>query len=385
MEAGSVTGPAKNLINFCQWTRTPEAARLGVDLSISVATFCRTPDDGTNNAFVQALRAADIPAYVIRERRRFDRQVLPQLTAIIKEVQPRIIQTHNVKSHFLLKMAGMPEARTWVAFQHGYTAKDLKDRLYNQLDRWSLRSADRVVPVCGAFVPRLLEFGVDAGRVRVLHNSVRPAQVVPDAEKAELRSRLGITGAEKIILTIGRLSREKGHADFIEALGHLHHHHAVADWKAVIVGNGPELSNLKSQVKGLGLERRVIFAGFHEKVASFYATADLFALPSHTEGSPNVLLEAMAARVPVAATHAGGIPEIVANNETAVLVPIRRPAAMAEALQRLLGDKDLRDRLAAAAYERACTDFSPMHYRQTLAAIYRDALETPTSLCKSLS
>jgi len=191
MEATSVTGPAKNLINFCQWTRTPEAANLGLNLTISVATFCRVPDDGSKNGFVQALREANISTYLIREQRRFDRGVLPQLAAMIREVQPQIVQTHNVKSHFLFKLARLREPVKWLAFQHGYTAKDLKDRLYSQLDRWSLRSADRVVSVCGAFVPRLLKYGVHAGQVRILHNSVRPVQLIPDHEQAQLRNRLG--------------------------------------------------------------------------------------------------------------------------------------------------------------------------------------------------
>lgn len=385
MEATSVTGPAKNLINFCKWTRTPEAAALGFDVAVSVATFCRPPDDGSRNAFVLALQAANIPVHVIREQRRFDPGVLSQLTALIGEIQPQIVQTHNVKSHFLLKLAGLRKKVAWLAFQHGYTAKDLKDRLYNQLDRWSLRSADRVISVCGAFVPRLVQYGVHAGQVRILHNSVQPARLIPDSDKTQLRSKLGVTEREKIILAIGRLSEEKGHADLIEALGYLNHSAPDAAWKAVIVGNGPELKNLERLVTKLALERRVIFAGFMESVASFYSIADILALPSHTEGSPNVLLEAMAAQVPVAATLAGGIPEIVDHEKTALLVPTRQPEALSEALRRLLENENLRKRLAMAAYERACTDFSPARYMHRLAGIYRDALDIPPPLCKSLS
>ena len=150
MEAASVTGPAKNLIGFAKWLTTEEGAKLR--LSVSIATFSR---NSGSDGFVSAARAAGIDTHVIRERRRFDREVIPQLREIVARVSPDIIQTHNGKSHLLMRsLPDLRVQRSWFAFQHGYQDTDLRLRLYNQVDRLTLRSADRVVSVCQAFAAR---------------------------------------------------------------------------------------------------------------------------------------------------------------------------------------------------------------------------------------
>jgi glycosyltransferase involved in cell wall biosynthesis len=370
MEATSVTGPAKNLIGFCRWAHSPEGAH--ARLRISIATYCRAPDDGSANLFVQAARAAGIRTYLIHERGRFDRAAYPQLVQIVAEAAPDAIQTHNVKSHFLLMSSGLRSGRIWLAFQHGYQHTDLKLLLYNQLDRWTLRSADRVISVCEAFASRLMAYGVRRERIRVLHNSVVPGIPVPEAEKIALRIALGIPSEELAIVTIGRMSLEKGHADLLAALHRLPS--TVPPWRAVIVGDGPERTNLERLAQNLAIADRVVFAGFHPNVQAYYAIADVFVLPSHSEGSSNVLLEAMAAQVPIAATAVGGTPEILSDGETALLTPGEDPAALARSLARLLVDRNLAARLAASSFERVLGEFSPEQYRQRLLGIYSEVL-----------
>jgi len=366
MEASSVTGPAKNLIGFCRWAHSPEASAAG--LRFSIATFGREPYDDSDNGFVQAARAAGIDTHVIRERRRFDRAVYPRLAQIVADVAPQIVQTHNVKSHFLFKSSGLRKGKIWLAFQHGYQDTDLKLRLYNQLDRWTLRSADRVISVCEAFTRRLVAYGVQRERIRVLHNSATPPVAAPAGGKVALRHALGIEASDAIILTIGRMSREKGHADLLEALHLLRAD--VPPWRAVLVGDGPERERLVSLAARLGIADRVVFAGFRSDVQPFYSVATVLALPSHSEGSSNVILEAMAARVPIAATAVGGNPEIVTDEETALLSRGRDPEGLARSLTRLLKDPMLVTRLTAAAHSRAMSRFSPEQYRQTLLEIY---------------
>jgi glycosyltransferase involved in cell wall biosynthesis len=366
MEANWVTGPAKNLIGFCKWAHSPAAS--AASLRFSIATFGREPYNDSDNGFVQAARAAGIDIYVIMERRRFDRAVYPQLEAIVADVAPQIVQTHNVKSHFLFKSSGLRKGTAWLAFQHGYQDTDLKLHLYNQLDRWTLRSADRVVSVCEAFAPRLVAYGVRRERIRVLHNSATTPVAVPPGIKVALRDALGIGASDAIILTIGRMSGEKGHADLLEALRLLPA--SVPPWRAVLAGDGPERERLVSLARRLGIADRVVFAGFRSDVQSLYSVATVFALPSHSEGSSNVILEAMAARVPIAATAVGGNPEIVTDEETALLSEGRDPQGLARSLTRLLTDPMLVARLTAAAHSRCMSRFSPEQYRQTLLEIY---------------
>jgi glycosyltransferase involved in cell wall biosynthesis len=371
MEARSVTGPAKNLIGFCRWLGTAEGAQTG--LRVAIVTFDRSAQMRGSDAFVDAARAAGIDTHVIRERRRFDLGVIAQLREIAAREKPDIIQTHNSKSHLLTK--SLPELRTgrlWFAFQHGYAYPDLKQRLYNQVDRLTLRSAHRVVSVCQAFAPRLVAFGVKPERIRILHNAATPMPPTSDLERAQLRDQVGIRNGEWVLLTIGRLSREKGHADLLRALGRLRSIRQA--WKLVIVGIGPEQDVLGRLAHSLGISERVVFAGFHPDVTRFFAIADVFVLPSHSEGSSNVLLEAMMARVPIAATSAGGNPEIVLDQDTGLLVPVGDSRRLAAAIVRLQSEPDLASRLADSAFARAAREFSLERYQRRLCAYYAEAL-----------
>ena len=123
-----------------------------------------------------------------------------------------------------------------------------------------------------------------------------------------------------------------------------------------------------------GLTDRITLAGHQEDVKPFYGLADLFVMPSHSEGSPNALLEAMMAHVPIVATHVGGIPEIVTHGETALLVPPSDPAALAAALAQLLANPALAQRLALAAQRQALDHHQPAAYRHQLARIHLQVL-----------
>jgi glycosyltransferase involved in cell wall biosynthesis len=177
-----------------------------------------------------------------------------------------------------------------------------------------------------------------------------------------------------VVLTIGRLSREKGHAVLLRALQRLRS--IPRKWKLVLVGMGPERDTLTRLARSLGLSEHVLFAGSHADVRPFYGIADVFALPSLTEGSSNVLLEAMAAKVPIAATKVGGNPEIILHNETGLLVPVGDSQGLASAIAQLLGEPDLASRFAEAAFARATREFSLEQYRRRLLGFYAEALET---------
>jgi glycosyltransferase involved in cell wall biosynthesis len=339
-------------------------------VKIAIATFKR--DAGADNqVFTNAVRAAGVDLYVIRERFRFDLGVLPQIREIASKFQPDIIQTHNNKSHLMIKLLPqLRRQRLWFAFHHGDTYTDLKQRLFNHVDRVSLRSADRAVTVCQAFAPRLAACGVMPERIRILHNAVVPPSPVSASESSELRARLGIASDEAVILTIGRFSREKGHAVLLRSLARLLS--ISRKWKLVLVGMGPEHDTLVGLARSLGLSERVVFAGAHADVRPFYAIADVFVLPSLTEGSSNVLLEAMAAKIPIATTQAGGNPEIVLHNETGLLVPIGDCKCLASAIALLLEEPDLASRFAETGFARATLEFSAEKYRRRLLGFYAE-------------
>ena len=118
-------------------------------------------------------------------------------------------------------------------------------------------------------------------------------------------------------------------------------------------------------------------AGQVTDVANYYAAADVLANSSHSEGSPYVLLESMSSGLPIVATAVGGVPEMVTDNESGLLVPARDPDAMAEALARVLADQSLARRLSANAEALARNRFSSQTYVQSLLDVYRQVARAP--------
>jgi glycosyltransferase involved in cell wall biosynthesis len=142
------------------------------------------------------------------------------------------------------------------------------------------------------------------------------------------------------------------------------------------VGDGPERAALERQSQALGLRDAVTFAGYRANVRPYYALADVVALPSHTEGSPNVVLEAMAAEVAVAATRVGGVPEIVTDGETGLLTQRQDPRGMAAALGRLRADPEFRHRLAEAGRRLVVANHSVEGHRRALVNLYSELART---------
>jgi glycosyltransferase involved in cell wall biosynthesis len=305
---------------------------------------------------------------LVHERFAFDPRVIPQLRSVIAEKKPDIIQSMNFKSHFLVRLLGLGRARKWVAFHHGYTWTDLKNSAYNQLDRWSLRGADAVVTVCIPFARELESLGVEKDRLTVQHNSIRPFVPSPEGEVKELEMKLGLKPGDFTLISVGRLSREKGHADLIEAMAPVRAS-AKRPVRLVIVGDGPERAALQAKVAALKLEQSVTFAGFQSEVTPYYQIADIAVLPSHSEGSPYALLEAMAAGVPALATSVGGVPEIAKDNETGFLVERENPDRLATRILELMEDQAARQRVSRAARERV-DEYRPETYRTNLTQLY---------------
>lgn len=371
MEAGTVTGPAKNLINFCQSAREHSFSNLPV-VDTSITTFRRVSTNEQANAFVEKALDLGIELDVIDERFRFDTRVIHELKKVVERVQPNVIQSHNVKSHFLMRLSGLWREIPWIAFRHGYTTTDWKMRAYNQLDRWSLRKAHRVVTMNRIFAHQLTQTGATVEGMRILHNAVDVEGFlkVSDSEAARLKSKLSIGEEERVIIAIGRLSLEKGHFDLIKAFARLVQAQATLQTKLVIVGEGPERERLEQEIDALQIKEHVRFAGQVSDVKPFYAIADVMVLPSHSEGSPNVLLEAMAAQVPVVATAVGGVPEIATHRENALLVEARNIEALTQAISLLLNDRELAQSLAANGQEQVLRNHSPQSRLRSLLEIY---------------
>jgi glycosyltransferase involved in cell wall biosynthesis len=392
MEPKTVTGAAKNMLEFCYGVRELEAKLRdlpAVDTSIvtfergpkSVMTSGQTRDSGDTievqspNEFVTAARQSGVEVDVIPERTRFDLRVVSDLRRIVALRRPHLILTHHVKSHLVMRLSKLWQEYPWIAFHHGYTKTQSRERIYNRMDRLSLPKADRVVTVCEAFARELTRLaGVPRERIHVQHNSIRPEPMGSDEESQRLRRDFNIASDERLVVSIGRLSREKGHIDLLMAFKHLQEVHPEIKSKLLIVGDGPERGKLVATARSFRIADMVLFPGQIRNIQPYYGLADVVALPSHSEGSPYVLLEAMAAKVPIVATAVGGVPEMVDDEESALLVPPLDPRAMAAAIARILTHPELALKLTENASTLVTTRYAPETQIRSLIQLYRSVV-----------
>jgi glycosyltransferase involved in cell wall biosynthesis len=213
--------------------------------------------------------------------------------------------------------------------------------------RWALNRAHGVVSVSKALATRMTEMGVRPGRTTVLYNGVDPARFHPmDGQAARLAH--GVAPDEEMILYIGNILVTKGCGELLGAFARI----AASRPRAtlVFVGDGGMRKALEARAAELGLAARVRFVGRvpHELLKGWFAAASVFCLPSHAEGVPNVVLEAMACGTPVVSTDVGGVGEILPDH-AGILVQPKDEAGLTQALERALHQPWDRERTLAHA------------------------------------
>lgn len=228
---------------------------------------------------------------------------------------------------------------------------DVNDYLHVPSKRWQILAAARrcraVMSVSGALRDQLVAAGVADDRAHVIYNGV-DASVFHPADKVAARHRLGVAAEERLLLFIGNLKVSKGCVDLLEGFVRI----AGSQPQATLafVGGGEAQAQLLQRAAEAGLAHRVRLLGKvdHSVLPVWFAASDLLCLPSHNEGVPNVVLEAMACGVPVVASTVGGIPEVVPEF-AGVLVAPRDTSALAAALEEALAREWDSDRIAAHA------------------------------------
>ncbi len=218
----------------------------------------------------------------------------------------------------------------------------------------ALVAADGVVAVSRDLADRVIALGAASDRVRVILDGVDPAIFHPGS-KAEARERVGVPPGDPVVLFVGNLVPVKAVDVLLDALGRLN-----ADgmkFRLMLAGSGPLRGALEAQARQLGLAEKVTFLGSRpqDELADWYRSADLFVLPSHSEGTPNVLLEASACGTPWVASNVGGIPDI-ASRGASRLVPPGDPVALATAIGQSLNEPPPRPALPTKARTEAVAE-----------------------------
>lgn len=265
------------------------------------------------------------------------------------------------------RQAGIPAV---VRTEHlPYTLRALKDPLLEQSYASAAQAADRIICVCEAARQTFRMSGLPASRFAVVHNGIdpRPARRHRDAVRAELR-----VGDAPLVLTVARLTEQKRHATLIDAMPALLASHP--DTRFLWVGTGPLQGMLESRARALGVAQHIHFLGRRDDVPDLLGASDAFCLPSFFEGHPLVVLEAMAAGLPVVAARSLGITEAVRNEVTGLLFPFAHSALLAHALGRVLGDHALACRLGKAGRDEVQQRFSAARMARETLEVYRAAM-----------
>ena len=308
-----------------------------------------------------------------------DLRALLRMVRLMREFRPQVVHTHTAKAGTLGRIAasvvGVPVVvHTYHGHVfHGYFSP-LMTKFFLAVERWLGRRTDRLLAVSATVRDELLRLGV--GRPRTF--SVVPLgldlQGFLDCEplRGQLRAELGVPLATPLVGIVARLAPIKRHEWFLEAAARVAE--KVPLCRFLVVGDGERRAELERVAAGLGLGGRVCFLGWRPDLERIYADLDVAALTSANEGSPVSLIEAMAAGKAVVATRVGGVPDLVEDGVSGVLVPPADPRALACAMERLLGDPERRRAMGRAGRRRVFPALSAQRLVEDMDRLYRDLL-----------
>ena len=286
---------------------------------------------------------------------------------IMRQEKISIIESHGYKTHVIAAIVKVVTGARWIAFSHGWTAENAKVKLYHALDRVMLRFADLNVTVAPNMRDTVKKIAGHCAPVEMILNAIEVGEPPSAEARTRVRGEFNVAPDTVLLGCFGRMSREKGQGILLDALARMKPKRRV---EALFVGDGVDLKMVQEKTASLGLVDRVHFAGYQKNIAPYYAAIDALVLPSLSEGTPNVMLEAMASGVPVVSSDVGAVREAIVENETGWLVPPGDAAPLAAALMRASDDEAARARVASAAKKALYPKFDPKARADRIVSLY---------------
>jgi len=309
-----------------------------------------------------------------------DLLALLQLYCLLRREKPALLHTHTSKAGFIGRMAGfLARVPRIVHTPHGHVFYGYFGTAWSRLFVWLERLAapwtDRIITL------------TEVGKTEHLRFRIAPAEKFvpiycgidlsrfqkPSLERVERLKREYSPEGKAVVGSVGRLVPIKGYDTFIQACALVNKTHP--ETRFLLAGDGPLMEELKSLSRRLGLHGAFFWLGDRSDIPEILALLDLFVLSSLNEGLGRVLMEAAAAGVPAVATHVGGVPEIVREGETGLLVPSGDPEKMAEAIRTLLDNPSTRKRMGEEARRRSGELFGIETMVAKTRSLYESLLE----------
>lgn len=282
------------------------------------------------------------------------------LIIITRKYDIEIIHAHSTIPTGLLgvivgKIIGKPSFIT----AHGMDINNFKDKkLFKPLLRFSLTHCNKAIAVSTDLAKKMEKLGVKEDKIIIINNAINTKLFKPTKNKS-IRIKYGISENEILILFVGYLDTFKGIFNLLDAFNKIKIEHK-SKIKLMIVGTGPKENEIIKTAAKLDLDQFVIFVGqiSNTDIPIYYQNADIFVLPSYTEGLPLSILEAMACKLPIIATNVGGIPEIVKDNFNGFIVPPNDVNILEQKLQILINSPDLRDVFGKKSFNIVKNEFN---------------------------
>ncbi len=328
---------------------------------VIVAPTISNPGEG--DGFLASLAETRVEVFPLAVSGRGYLREQALIKRIISERHVTVVHTHGYRSDLVGGHAGKSSNVPIVTTVHGFTGGGMKNRTFEALQRLAFRRFDAVVVVSKPQADLLRNSGVAEGRIHLIANalSAHPSPL----DRAAARAALRLPPGGLVAGWVGRVSREKGVDVFIDALS------SISDrvLSAAIIGDGSERAAQQARAEALQ-PGRFHWLGAIPDAARYYAAFDVFVMSSRAEGLPMVLLEAMAARIPIVATAVGGIPALLSPAE-GTLVPPDDAKALAAAIRSTIDDPASASMRAQAAQLRQRAEYDVAPWSARYEALYR--------------
>ena len=301
----------------------------------------------------------------LKMRSELDGLAVSRLALAMKRRKCRLIHCHDAHSA-AIGAAAASLAKVPLRIMSRRVDFALKKNVLSRLKY--LKDVDCIIAISEGVRDVLLEGGVPAERIEVIPSGIDFSVYEYPASRDYIRKELSFGEEDYLVGIIAHLADHKGHKYLIEATKILRD--KAPRIKVIIVGEGPLRLDLDKQVNQSGLEDMVFFLGFREDIPQILASLDLFVLSSYLEGLGSILLDAMASSLPIVATRVGGIPEVVKDGKTGILVSARNPAALAEAIFNMYQNRKFAGLLGSAGHDLVHSRFSAQAMAGKVVVLY---------------
>ncbi len=348
----------------------PERAILGqcrtmTDVDFVCASFVR---GGQDNPFLVKAREYGLRTEAISESFAGDFRVVGKLRTLIEIYKTDLIVSHDYKGNFFGRKAAARCKIAHIAHFRGITREDKKVRVYNFVDKATLRKMLCVLTVSNKSKAILEDMRVGKNKIKVVFNAVESSKLVEDTFVRTIDHTKPF-----LFVAAGRLSHEKGYDILLRACSQLKK--SVDNFKVDIYGHGPDEARLKAEVEELGLSGVVEFKGFVDDVLPVLRNADVLVLPSRSEGMPNIILEAWSQKLGVVSTAVGGVPEMIVDSIGGLICKSEDPAALSEIMQRVVQKPDDAVKYGQEGYNLVKNQYTFERQAEILREIYRTQID----------